>query len=139
MPVALEDLTQTLGSANPLLAGLAPEQAKCNYLTLAFRNLASLHSESVGVGTLARSGIVLHPNGPNNEGLPSSAPANGPSVRTRLRQPPTIINNNHLHANPYPNVAGPGQPPNVKPATRPTSPGQAVIGNVPGTTGTTPN
>ncbi len=108
-------------SANPLLAGLAPEQAYCNYLTLAFRNLASLESENIGVGTLARAGFVLAPNGPNNEGYPSSAPANGPSVEHAVSEHERIIDNNHLHANPYPNVAGPGQPRGTaKPATRPT-------------------
>ena len=97
-------------SANPVLAGLAPEQANCNYFTLAFRNLASLTSENIGVGTLTRASLVLSPNGPNNEGFPSSAPANGPSVEHRFHST-AIIDNNHLHANPYPNVTGPGQPP----------------------------
>ncbi len=136
VPLALEDLTETLGLANPLLAGLAPQQATCNYLTLAFRNLASLQSENVGVGTLARSGIVLNPNGPNNEGLPSSAPANGPSVEHAFGST-AIINNNFLHANPYPNVTGPGQPPgNCEAGNETYIPGQKVVGNVPGTTGT---
>ena len=78
--LAFEDFAQTLEIGNPLLAGLAPEQANCNYLTLAFRNLASLESENIGVGTVARAGFVLSPSGPNNEGYPSSAPANGPST-----------------------------------------------------------
>ena len=39
-----------------------------------------------------------HPEpGPNNEGGPSDAPANGPGRK------------NHLHVNPYPNTAAPGQ------------------------------
>ncbi len=105
-----------------MLAGLAPEQANCNYFTLAFRNLASLTSENIGVGTLSRAGLVLSPNGPNNEGFPSSAPANGPSVEHEPGSS-AIIDNNHLHANPYPNVTGPGQPGarTAKLATRPTS------------------
>ena len=78
--LGLEDLTQTARLGNPLLAGLAPEQATCNYLTLAFRNVASLFSESIGVGTLARALPVLSPGGPNDEGFPASAPANGPSI-----------------------------------------------------------
>ncbi len=136
VPVALEDLTETLGLANPLLQGLTPEQTNCNYITLAFRNLASLQSENVGVGTLSRAGIVLNPNGPNNEGLPSSAPANGPSVEHPFGST-AIINNNFLHANPYPNVTGPGQPAgNCEAANETYIPGQKVVGNVPGTTGT---
>ncbi|HEY2631662.1 MAG TPA: MlaD family protein [Solirubrobacteraceae bacterium] len=95
---AIEDLTHTFGLGNPLLEGLTPVQKNCNYVTLTFRNLASVLSESVGVGTVGRAAPVLAPTGPNNEGLPSSAPANGPTVE------------NHLHYNPYPNVTGPGQP-----------------------------
>jgi hypothetical protein len=134
--LALEDFTQTLQIGNPILAGLAPEQATCNYFTLAFRNLASLTSENVGVGTLSRAAIVLTPNGPNNEGFPSSAPANGPSVEHGFRST-AIIDNNHVHANPYPNVAGPGQPAgNCESGNETFTPGKAVVGNVPGSTGT---
>src|SRR5581483_6753094 len=39
---AFEDFTHTTEIGEPLLAGLAPAQSQCNYLTLAFRNLASL-------------------------------------------------------------------------------------------------
>ena len=91
-------------------------------MTLAFRNVASLESESVGVGTLARAGFVLAPSGPNNEGFPSSAPANGPSTEHAGKAARQIIDNNHLHVNPYPNVsaAGPAAA-SAKPATRTTS------------------
>lgn len=135
VPVSLEDLTQTLGLANPVLAGLAPMQQTCNYFTLAFRNLASLTSENIGVGTLTRAGLVLAPTGPNNEGFPSSAPANGPSTEHGFHSS-AIIDNNHLHVNPYPNVAGPGQPPgNCEAGNEPYIVGKAVTGNVPGATG----
>ena len=43
-------------------------------------------AENIGVGTLARAGFCSSPNGPNNEGFPASAPANGPSVERRLPQ-----------------------------------------------------
>ena len=66
--------------------GSRPSRRYCNYLTLTFRNVASLQAENIGVGTLARAGVVLAPNGPNNEGFPSSAPANGPSIEKALRQ-----------------------------------------------------
>lgn len=136
VPVSLDDFTQTLTLGNPVLAGLAPAQVNCNYLTLAFRNLASLTSENIGLGTLSRASIVLSPNGPNNEGFPSSAPANGPSVEHPFHST-AIIDNNHVHANPYPNVTGPGQPPkNCEAANETYVPGKAVIGNVPGATGT---
>jgi hypothetical protein len=120
----IEDLTHTLGLGNPLLAGLAPTQTKCNYVTLAFRNLANLLSESVGVGTLGRAAAILAPNGPNNEGLPASAPANGPVIE------------NHLHINPYPNVKGPGQPQVCEAGNEVYKPGEVVIGHAPSTRGT---
>jgi phospholipid/cholesterol/gamma-HCH transport system substrate-binding protein len=128
--VALEDFTQTLLLGNPLFAGIAPAQANCNYVTLAFRNVASLESESVGVGTVARAGLVLSPDGPNNEGYPSSSPANGPSVDHPFHSP-EVIENNHLHANPYPSVTGPGQRQLCEAGNENYAIGKAVIGNAP--------
>jgi virulence factor Mce-like protein len=141
--LGLEDLTQTTTLGNPILAGLAPEQVTCNYLTLAFRNVASLFSENVGVGTLARVLPILSPGGPNAEGFPASAPANGPSVdrapgvfgKAGEVGPP--INDNHLHYNPYPNVAGPGQPQECEAGNETYAVGQTVIGHVSTNTGTT--
>jgi virulence factor Mce-like protein len=136
----VEDLTHTLGLADPLFAGLAPVQTKCNYVTLAFRNLASLLSEDIGVGTLARVAGVLAPNGPNNEGAPSSAPASGPSVdhapgnTAGAVGPP--IDDNHLHINPYPNVGGPGQPVECEAGKEPYKVGETVIGNLTTNVGT---
>jgi virulence factor Mce-like protein len=128
--LALEDFTETLQFGNPLVAGLAPEQAACNYLTLAFRNVASLQSESIGVGTLARAGLVLSPNGLNNEGYPSSAPADGPSIEHGFKST-AIIDNNHVHVNPYPNVSGPGQSKLCEAGNETYVPGKASIGNLP--------
>ena len=128
--LGLEDLTQTAELGTPLLAGLAPEQTYCNYVTLALRNLASLQTESIGVGTLARAATILSPDGPNAEGIPSSAPANGPSTDHAPGEA-RIIDNNHLHINPYPNVAGPGQPAVCEAGNETYEPGKAVIGNVP--------
>jgi ABC-type transporter Mla subunit MlaD len=137
VPLALEDFTQTLQIGNPVLAGLAPEQATCNYFTLAFRNLASLTSENIGVGTLTRAALVLSPQGLNNEGGPSSLPANGPSIEHGFGNS-AIIDSNHVHVNPYPNVSGPGQPSgNCEAGSEHYTVGKAVIGNVPGSTGTT--
>jgi virulence factor Mce-like protein len=132
--LGLEDLTQTLSVGNPLIAGLAPAQAVCNYFTLGFRNVANLESENVGVGAVARAGFVLAPTGPNNEGFPASAPANGPSTEfveapRKGAPPPAIIDNNHVHVNSYPNVAGPGQPQLCEAGSESYVPGQAVIGN----------
>jgi virulence factor Mce-like protein len=132
--VGTEEFTKTLEIANPLLAGLAPSQAFCNYWTLAFRNLASLDSENIGIGTLSRAGFILSPTGVNNEGFPSSAPANGPSEeRVPNTNPPKFVDkmNNHLHVNMYPNVAGPGQPQVCEAGNETFTPGQLSIGNLP--------
>jgi virulence factor Mce-like protein len=128
--LGLEDFTHTLQVGTPLLAGIAPGQALCNYWTLAFRNVASLQSENVGVGTLARAGFKLAPTGPNNEGYPSSAAANGPSTE-HVFNSPTIIDNNHVHANPYPNASGPGQAQLCEAGNETWLPGQAVTTNLP--------
>ncbi|HEV2944707.1 MAG TPA: MlaD family protein [Solirubrobacteraceae bacterium] len=141
--LGLEDLTQTTRLGNPLFAGLAPEQATCNYLTLTFRNVASLFSENVGVGTLARALPVLSPDGVNAEGFPASAPASGPSIDHEpgvLGKPGELgpaINDNHLHYNPYPNVAGPGQPKVCEAGNETYAQGQTVIGHAPGSGSTT--
>jgi virulence factor Mce-like protein len=140
--LGLEDLTQTTTLGNPLVAGLAPEQVTCNYLTLGLRNFASLLSENIGVGTLARVLPVLSPDGVNAEGFPSSAPASGPSIdrapgvfgKAGEVGPP--INDNHLHYNPYPNVAGPGQPQECEAGNETYAIGQTVIGHAPGNAGT---
>ena len=127
--LGLEEFTRTLQFAGPLVAGITPAQTLCNYITLAFRNVASLGSENIGIGTLDRASIVLAPNGPNNEGYPSTSFANGPSVERNTFG--TAIDNNHLHNNPYPNVSGPGQPRVCEAGNESYLQGKAVIGNLP--------
>jgi phospholipid/cholesterol/gamma-HCH transport system substrate-binding protein len=138
--LGLEEFTKTVLLGNPLLAGLASEQTTCNYFSLAFRNIANLLSENVGVGTLARAVPVFSPSGPNNEGLPASAPANGPSVErevaTSTSKLGNIIENNHLHYTPYPNVAGPGQPKECEAGNQVYTVGKTVIGPTSTTLGT---
>ena len=63
-------------------------------------------------GTWQRFIIVATPQGPNNEGGPSSAPADGPTLE------------NHLHTNPYPNTAAPGQPRECEAGNETVPPGQ---------------
>lgn len=130
VPLAFEDFAQTLEIGNPLLAGIAPEQVNCNYWTLAFRNLASLESESIGVGTLARAGTVLAPSGVNNEGYPASTIANGPDIERAAKGSSVIVPNNHLHYNPYPNVTGPGQRDVCEAGNEEYVAGHSVIGNL---------
>jgi len=73
---------------------------------------------------------VLAPSGPNNEGYPSSALASGPSVE-HLFGSTAIIDNNHVHANPYPNVAGPGQRKVCEAGNEGYEKGKTLIGNLP--------
>jgi len=117
----LRSATQTLASLKPTLDFLAPTQTQCNYITEWFRNVSSLLSEGDSNGTWQRFIIVPTPTGPNSEGTPAAKPANGPTVE------------NHLHANPYPNTAAPGQPNECEAANEPYLTGQTVAGNVPGT------
>ena len=139
--LALEDFQQTLEIGNPLLAGITPAQTNCNYLTLAFRNIANLESESIGVGTVARASVVLSPTGVNNAGYPSSAPANGPSEEAIAGTKPlqhTDAHNNHLHVNQYPNVTGPGQADVCEAGNEPYAEA-SEIGNLPASAVTTDN
>jgi virulence factor Mce-like protein len=128
--LGLEDFQQTLEAADPLLAGFAPLQSYCNYVTLFFRNFASLQSESIGVGTVARADALLQPTGPNNQGYPASAPANGGSTERQAVSNIPILNN-YLHSTPYPNTAGPGQPQICEAGNETFIKGQTVIGNLP--------
>ena len=121
VPRGLRTTNQLVRSVDPTLDFLAPTQTVCNAVTLFFRNVASLLSEGDRNGTWQRFIIVTTPQGPNNEGGPASAPANGPSV------------DNHLHTNPYPNTAAPGQPRECEAGNEPYLAGRTVIGNVPGT------
>jgi hypothetical protein len=123
--LGVQDLGSTAQIANPLLATLAPTQTVCNYWTLLFRNAASLLSEGDTNGTGQRFMIVAAPAGPNNEGSPSSAPANGPTT------------DNFLHSNPYPNTAAPGQTQECEAGNEVYAAGKQVIGNVPGNQGET--
>ncbi len=133
--LGFEELTRTAEVGTPLFAGLAPAQTNCNYITLAFRNLANLLSESVGNGTLARVVPILSPSGANNEGLPASAPANGTSNDLNVTTG-KIIEDNHLHYNPYPYVGGPGQPKECEAGNIQFTPEKTVIGNTSTTLGT---
>lgn len=138
--LGLEEFTKTVLLGNPLLAGLAPMQTTCNYFSLAFRNVDNLLSENIGVGTVARVTPILSPSGPNNEGLPASAFANGPSVEHEAvvvqGQQGKLIDNNHLHYTPYPNVAGPGQPKECEAGNQVYEVGKAMIGPTSATLGT---
>jgi ABC-type transporter Mla subunit MlaD len=135
--LGLEEVTTTAQLGNPLLEGIAPAQTTCNYITLTFRNVANLLTESVGNGTLVRVGAVLSPSGTNAEGLQAAAPANGPSRDKSGSGNGQEIADNHLHYTPYPYVAGPGQPKECEAGNQHYEAGKMVIGNTSTTLGTT--
>jgi virulence factor Mce-like protein len=122
--LGIDQLTRLSSSLRPTLRFLAPTQTTCNYVTLFFRNAASVLSDGDANGTWQRFVIIPTPEGKNNEGGPSSAPADGPSE------------DNHLHTNPYPNTAAPGQTQECEAGNERYLVGRTVIGNQPGDQGT---
>jgi virulence factor Mce-like protein len=121
VPRGIRRLTDTVRTLDPTLQFLAPTQTTCNYIAHWFRNIASLLSEGDANGTWQRFIIVANPQGPNNEGGPSSGPADGPTLE------------NHLHSNPYPNTAAPDQPRECEAGNETFIKGRTVTSNVPGT------
>ncbi|HEX5762222.1 MAG TPA: MlaD family protein [Solirubrobacterales bacterium] len=117
----LIDTNKLLG---PAMRFIAPAQTRCNYLTLAFRNFASVASGSNGVGNWLNVVGFEAPDGPNAESLPSSAPASGKGK-------------NNLHVNPYPRTAAPGQGGVCEAGNERYSVGETVIGRAPDLLGTT--
>jgi ABC-type transporter Mla subunit MlaD len=130
VPIALRDLTNTVEALDPTLATLTPAQTVCNYIGLFMRNASFLAAEGDANGTWWKFVPVITPQGPNNETGPSSAPASGGG--------PDAVNStrNYLHANPYPNTAGPGQTRECEAGKETYGAGKTVIGNLPGSQGT---
>jgi virulence factor Mce-like protein len=124
VPAGVRRLRDTTRVLKPTVAFLTPAQTVCNYPTLWFRNISSLLSEGDSNGTWQRFIIVATPLGPNSEGTPSSRPANGPAP------------DNHLHSNPYPNTAAPGQTRECEAGNEDYAVGRTTIGNLPGNQGT---
>jgi virulence factor Mce-like protein len=127
----VNQLTRLASSLRPTLRFLTPTQTTCNYASIFLRNIASLLSEGDANGNYQRFLTVSAPTdpltfelGPNNEGGPSDAPADGPGLH------------NHLHTNPYPNAAAPGQTQECEAGNEQYAAGQTVIGNTSGNQGT---
>ncbi len=118
-------LTDFGNSLSPVLRFIGPAQSTCNYLTILLRNAAQTGSQGNSTGNWQRANALNNPAGPNNEGSPATAPANGGGTDIR----------NFLHVNPYPNTASPGQTFECEAGNEPYAIGQTVIGNVPGNQG----
>jgi len=124
----LDLLIETNKLLAPAIEFIAPAQTTCNYLTIAFRNLANASSETNPLGGWFNAISFQPPEGPNSEGGPASAPANGGGTDPL----------NHLHSNPYPNAASPGQPKECEAGNEHFGKtfGKTTIGNSPGNDGT---
>jgi len=124
--VGLGDLTTTAEIAAPIVAHLEPIQTVCNYVTLFFRNASNLLSQGADNGTWQRFLLVEAPPGPNSEGGPSSAPANGGDEAGK----------NYLHANFYPNTPERGRPSECEAGNERFVAGRKIVGNPHGLQGT---
>jgi len=126
----IESLNGTFDILDPTLSFITPSQTVCHYPSALLRNAQETVSLGDGIGTWLRSITVIQKSGfgkklqPNSEYGPSSAPANGPQIA------------NHVHFNPYPNTAAPGQPRECESGNEPYIKGKTLIGNVPGNQGT---
>ncbi len=118
-------LTDFSNSLTPTLQFIGPAQSTCNYLTLLLANVGETGSLGNSTGNWQRANALSNPAGPNNEGSPASAPANGGGTDPR----------NFLHVNMYPNTAAPGQTFECEAGNEPYTPGQTSIGNIPGNQG----
>jgi len=123
----LDLLIDTNELLEPALTFITPSQTQCNYISLTFKNLASSNGEGNGKGNWLNFIPFEPPEGPNSESSPASAPANGPAP----------FNANHLHYNPFPNTAAPGQPNGCEAGNEKYKTGVTVIGNAAQVWGTT--
>jgi len=121
----LDLLIDTNRILKPSLSFITPAQTTCYYPTLLFRNLADANGQGNADGNWLNFISYEAPAGPNAESGPSSAPANGEDVE------------NHLHFNPYPRTAAPGQDGVCEAGNQKYQPGKTVIGNTSKLWGTT--
>lgn len=127
----IDQLTTFSDELSPTLRFITPAQSVCLYGTLLLRNVADTLRLGNSLGKWQRFNVISAPgapDAPNNEGVPSSAPASGGGGNPA----------NFLHVNPYPNTASPGQPRECEAGREPYIQGQTVIGNPPGNQGVTP-
>jgi virulence factor Mce-like protein len=122
----LELLTDTNRVLEPSITYIAPSQTVCNYWSLAFKYISNANSEGNSDGNWLQFVSFASPEGPNSESTFASAPANDPE-RPK----------NHLHYNPYPQTAAPGQKGVCEAGNEKYVRGETVIGHSPELWGTT--
>jgi len=116
----LELVTDTNRVLKPSLAYIVPSQTVCNYWSLTFSSLASASSQGNSNGNWLQFISYAPPEGPNSESTFASAPANESGDRA-----------NHLHYNPLPRTAAPGQENVCEAGNEIYIPGQLKIGEAP--------
>ena len=92
------------------------------------REIASAADEGNSNGNWLQFIAFAPPEGPNSESTFASAPASGGGPRAR---------ENHLHYNPYPKTAAPGQGNVCEAGNEKYVPERTIIGNAPEVWGTT--
>ena len=122
----LELLTDTNRVLKPSLSYIVPSQTVCQYWSLAFSEIANAASQGNSNGNWLAFISFAPPEGPNSESTFASAPANDPNDAA-----------NHLHYNPYPQTAAPGQKKVCEAGNEKYVRGQTVIGHSPQLWGTT--
>jgi virulence factor Mce-like protein len=122
----LDLLTDTNKLLKPSLSYLTPSQTVCNYWTLTFEQIANAARDGNSNGHWLNFIAFAPPEGPNSESTFASAPANDSKVR-----------GNHLHYNPYPSTAAPGQSKVCEAGNEKYVAGKTVIGKAPELWGTT--
>ncbi|HEX6153476.1 MAG TPA: MlaD family protein [Solirubrobacterales bacterium] len=117
----LELLTDTNRLLRPSLRYITPSQTVCNYWSLTFKYLANANSQGNSNGNWLNFISYGSPEGPNSESTFASAPANDPDPKSK----------NHLHYNPFPKTAAPGQGNVCEAGNEKYVLGETVIGNAP--------
>ncbi|MFT3864846.1 MAG: MlaD family protein [Solirubrobacterales bacterium] len=112
-------LTDTNKILKPSLEYIVPAQTKCYYGTLLFANLANSNSQGNDYGKWLNILSFEPAEGVNSEGGQASSVASGPEKK------------NHLHFNPYPQTAAPGQEGVCEAGNAKYVPHKTVIGHAP--------
>jgi virulence factor Mce-like protein len=123
----LDLLTDTNNLLKPSLSYITPSQTVCNYWSLTFKFLANANSQGNSNGNWLQFISFAPPEGPNSESTFAAVPADDSSPN-RLK--------NHLHYNPYPKTAAPGQDGVCEAGNEKYVTGETVIGNAPELWGT---
>ena len=124
----LQLLTDTNRVLKPSLSYITPSQTVCHYWSLTFQYLANANSQGNSDGNWLQFLSFAPPEGPNSESTFASSPANDPDPAKKA---------NHLHYNPLPKTAAPGQGNVCEAGNEKYARGETVIGNAPELWGTT--